>query len=66
MTHAEFIERGHFSQQELLGLSQGILVDDAPGEFMRLPAPPMLMLTRVTEIERRGARGRIVGAGSSL
>src|SRR5258706_12217004 len=28
---------------------------------MRLPAPPMLMFDRVTEIERAGPRGRIVG-----
>ena len=27
----------------------------------RLPAPPMLMLDRVTKVERKGNRGRIVG-----
>lgn len=61
MKYSEYIERDHFTFEELLGLSQGNLVDDAPAEFIRLPAPPMLMITRVTELERRGARGRIVG-----
>lgn len=61
MTHAEFAARNHFSQEELLALSQGNLVADPPAEFIRLPAPPLLMISRVTELERRGARGRIVG-----
>ena len=61
MQYSEFIERDHFTYEELLGLSQGNLVTDAPEEFIRLPAPPMLMISRVTELERRGARGRIVG-----
>lgn len=61
MRHAEFVERDHYSYEELLALSQGNLVADAPAEFIRLPAPPMLMVHRVTELERRGARGRIVG-----
>jgi 3-hydroxyacyl-[acyl-carrier protein] dehydratase / trans-2-decenoyl-[acyl-carrier protein] isomerase len=61
MLYEQFIERDHFTFEELLGLSQGNLVTDAPKDFIRLPAPPMLMLSRVTEVERRGARGRIVG-----
>jgi 3-hydroxyacyl-[acyl-carrier protein] dehydratase/trans-2-decenoyl-[acyl-carrier protein] isomerase len=61
VTHAEFVARGHYDPEELLALSQGTLVVDAPEEFIRLPAPPMLMITRVTELERRGPRGRIVG-----
>ena len=61
MRYAEYVQRDHFTFEELLGLSQGNLVEDPPAEFIRLPAPPMLMLTRVTEIERRGSRGRIVG-----
>ena len=61
MTHAEFIARDRFSHEELLALSQGNLVADPPAEFIRLPAPPMLMVTRVTQLERRGPRGRIVG-----
>ena len=43
MRYAEFLERDHFDYEELLGLSQGNLVEDPPEEFIRLPAPPMLM-----------------------
>jgi len=59
MRYAEFLERGSFSKEELLALSQGRLVDDAPDEFVRLPAPPMLMIDRVTRLTRDGCRGRI-------
>lgn len=61
MQYSEFIKRDHFSYKELLGISQGNLVEDPPEEFIRLPAPPMLMVSRVVELDRRGARGRIVG-----
>lgn len=61
MRYSEFIERDHFTYEELLAISQGNLVEDPPDEFIRLPAPPMLMLSRVVELERRGPRGRIVG-----
>ena len=61
MRYSEFIERDHFTPEELLGISQGTLVEDPPDEFIRLPAPPMLMISRVVELERRGPRGRIVG-----
>jgi 3-hydroxyacyl-[acyl-carrier protein] dehydratase/trans-2-decenoyl-[acyl-carrier protein] isomerase len=61
MKYAEFRERSHFSQEEVLALAYGRLVKDAPDEFKaRFPLPPMLMVDRVTEISRRGARGRIV------
>lgn len=59
--YAEFLERTSFSKEELLGLSQGNLVSDPPAEFVRLPAPPMLMIDRVVLLERSGPRGRIVG-----
>jgi 3-hydroxyacyl-[acyl-carrier protein] dehydratase/trans-2-decenoyl-[acyl-carrier protein] isomerase len=61
MSYSEFLARTSLSRDELLALSQGNLVADPPREFVRLPAPPMLMLDRVTEIERSGSRGRIVG-----
>ncbi|MBI4512387.1 MAG: bifunctional 3-hydroxydecanoyl-ACP dehydratase/trans-2-decenoyl-ACP isomerase [Deltaproteobacteria bacterium] len=61
MRYAEFLERNRFSREELLALSQGNLVADAPAEFIRLPAPPMLMIDRVVELVREGPRGRIVG-----
>lgn len=58
--YAEFLERAAFSKEELLALSQGRLVEDPPDEFVRLPAPPMLMIDRVVELVREGPRGRIV------
>lgn len=61
MRYAEFLERDTFTKEHLLALSQGNLVDDAPAEFVRLPAPPMLMIDRVVELVRDGSRGRIVG-----
>lgn len=61
MKYAEFRERSHFSREEVLALAYGRLVKDAPAEFKaRFPLPPMLMVDRVTEITRKGARGRIV------
>jgi 3-hydroxyacyl-[acyl-carrier protein] dehydratase/trans-2-decenoyl-[acyl-carrier protein] isomerase len=60
MRYAEFLERTGFDRAELLALSQGNLIVDPPPEFIRLPAPPMLMLDRIVEIERRGTSGRIV------
>jgi 3-hydroxyacyl-[acyl-carrier protein] dehydratase/trans-2-decenoyl-[acyl-carrier protein] isomerase len=62
VTHAEYCEIESLSKEQILAMSYGRLVDDAPPEFtLRLPAPPMLMLDRVTQIERNGRRGRIVG-----
>ncbi len=60
MKYAEFLERTSFSKEELLASAQGNLVDDAPPELARLPAPPMLMFDRIVEIVRDGSRGRIV------
>ena len=40
MRYAEFIQREHFTYEELLGLSQGNLIVDAPNESIRLPARP--------------------------
>lgn len=61
MKYAEFGERDSFSKPELLAFAHGRLFDDAPLGFgARLPLPPLLMIDRITAIERRGARGRIV------
>lgn len=61
MKYAEFLERSSFNQEEILGLAWGTLVDDAPAEgFPALPAPPMLMLDRVTVIQHRGNQGTII------
>lgn len=62
LTYPEFQARSSFSQENLLAHAHGRLVSDPPDGFVsRLPAPPMLMLDRIVELERRGARGRIVG-----
>ena len=61
IAYEEFLRRSGFSKEELLALSQGNLVSDPPSEFIRLPAPPMLIVDRVVELTRNGPRGRIVG-----
>ena len=60
MRYAEFLERSSYTHEHLLGMAEGNLIEDPPEEIGRLPAPPMLMLDRVTELQR-GTRGRIVG-----
>lgn len=61
MTYADFLARAHFAAPELLAFAHGRLVTDAPDGFdARLPLPPLLMVDRVVEIRRDGARGRIV------
>jgi 3-hydroxyacyl-[acyl-carrier protein] dehydratase/trans-2-decenoyl-[acyl-carrier protein] isomerase len=60
MQYKTFLEKTSLTQEELLGLAWGTLVDDPPDEFVRLPIPPMLMLDRVLSIEHDGPRGRIV------
>lgn len=59
MKYADFLVQKSFTHQQLLALSQGRLVEDAPARLARLPAPPLLMFHRVVELER-GSRGRIV------
>jgi 3-hydroxyacyl-[acyl-carrier protein] dehydratase/trans-2-decenoyl-[acyl-carrier protein] isomerase len=61
ITYEEFRARSHFSKEELLAFAYGRLVKDPPDHFRaRLPAPPMLMFDRITEIESKGNKGRIV------
>lgn len=62
LTYEEFGRRSCFSKPELLAHAHGTLVSDPPEGFVsRLPAPPMLMLDRIVELERAGRKGRIVG-----
>lgn len=62
MKYAEYRERSQLSKQEVLAMAYGRLIEDPPEGFMtRLPLPPMLMIDRVTEVEQKGRRGRIVG-----
>ena len=61
MTYEEFQSRKSFSKQDLLAVAYGnLFVDPPPGFTLRLPAPPMLMVDRILDIRREGARGRIV------
>ena len=61
MKYAEFRERSYFTNDEVLAMAYGRLVEDAPEEWRaRLPLPPMLMVDRVTDLTRKGARGRLV------
>ena len=61
MKYEEFTNRDHFTQAEVLACAHGSLVEDGPPDFVtRLPAPPMLMIDRITHISSRGHRGRVV------
>jgi 3-hydroxyacyl-[acyl-carrier protein] dehydratase/trans-2-decenoyl-[acyl-carrier protein] isomerase len=61
MKYEEFRARTNFDQSEILAMAHARLVSDAPDGFdTRLPAPPMLMVDRILELERNGARGRLV------
>jgi len=61
MNYDDFRSQKSFSKPELLAMSHGTLITGAPQAFrVRLPAPPMLMIDRILEISREGARGRIV------
>ena len=61
MKYEEFRNRSSFSEEEVLALAYGRLVEDAPEEYKaRLPLPPMLMVDRIDHISRKGNRGRIV------
>lgn len=62
MKYEEFKEKTSFTQEELLAAAWGTLVEDPPPEgFAATPAPPFLMLDRITEVSHDGKRGRIVG-----
>ena len=61
MTYAEFQGQTSFAKPELLAFAHGRLIEDPPAGFgSRLPLPPLLMVDRVVDIRRDGARGRVV------
>jgi 3-hydroxyacyl-[acyl-carrier protein] dehydratase/trans-2-decenoyl-[acyl-carrier protein] isomerase len=61
VTYEEFQARSQFSEEEVLALAYGRLVEDAPSEYKaRLPLPPMLMVDRIEHVSARGNRGRMV------
>lgn len=60
MKLSEFVERTYLTKEEILANAYGKLLEDAPSDYIRLPAPPMLMLDRVTHIEKNGSKGKII------
>ncbi len=61
MKYEEYRNRDHFTKAELLASAHGTLLEDAPeGYATRLPAPPMLMIDRITSITRNKNKGRMV------
>lgn len=60
MKYEELLESTSFDKQQIMAFAHQNLVKDPPGVIPSLPAPPMLMLDRVTKIEHNGRKGRIV------
>lgn len=60
MKFAELQQRTYLTKEEILAHSYGNLVEDPPEDFIRLPAPPMLMIDRVISVERGSSKGKIV------
>ena len=61
VTYEEFQARSYFSEEEVLAIAHGRLIDDAPPECKaRLPLPPMLMVDRIEHVAREGNRGRMI------
>jgi len=62
MTYEEFRNSCFFDKAALLAFSYGRLVEDPPAHFdARLPAPPFLMVDRVSLYPEEGRWGKIVG-----
>lgn len=60
--YADFLQKKTFSKEELLAIAWGTLGADFPPEVRgMLPAPPLLMLDRVSEVIHDGNKGHIVG-----
>ncbi|HET56858.1 MAG TPA: bifunctional 3-hydroxydecanoyl-ACP dehydratase/trans-2-decenoyl-ACP isomerase [Deltaproteobacteria bacterium] len=60
MTYDEFTSAQSFTLEELIGFAYGRLVDDPPRHFdARLPAPPFLMVDRITSVTTEGKGGLI-------
>lgn len=61
MTYQEFLRKNSFNFEEILAFTHGALISDPPSEMQaRLPAPPFLMMDRITCIESSGSGGRII------
>lgn len=60
MKYEEYLQRTYLDEVEVLALSQNSLVEDIQFDIPTLPAPPMLMIDKVTEVQRKGSRGKII------
>ena len=61
MTYQEFLQTKSFDFEQILAFAHGRLIDDPPaGLEARLPAPPFLMVDRITHIESSGNAGKII------
>ena len=61
MTYQEFMQKKSFNFEEILAFAYGNLVSDPPPFFdARLPAPPFLMVDRITLMESKGNAGKII------
>lgn len=61
MNYQEFLACTHFGHEELIAFAYGKLVRDPPQGFDgRLPAPPFLMVDRITSISSNGRQGKII------
>ncbi len=61
ITYQDFLRKNSFSFEEVLAITRGSLVADPPDGFVaRLPAPPFLMLDRISLIESVGNGGKII------
>lgn len=60
MKYQDFLACESLDKAQLLAWGKQTLLEDAPATIPSLPAPPMLMFDRITQIERGNRRGRIV------
>ena len=61
MTYDDYCRKTEFSRVDLVAHANGTLIQGPQPEMAALPAPPLLMIDRITEIQHDGPRGRIVG-----
>ncbi|MDD5476263.1 MAG: bifunctional 3-hydroxydecanoyl-ACP dehydratase/trans-2-decenoyl-ACP isomerase [Syntrophales bacterium] len=61
MKYTDFLKKESFGLEELIAFAYGRIVDNPPEHFdARLPAPPFLMLDRITSLAGKGKRGSII------
>lgn len=60
MKYEEFLTATSLTKENLLAHAYGTLLEDPPEEFPQVPAPPFLMVDRITEIIREGSKGKLI------